>query len=480
VDLKEGLGEGARYRWGGAPTVIRDVVVLGQSMSDTFETKEALRGDVRAFDVRTGALRWQFHTIPQAGEFGTDSWDDDSWEYSGHAPVWSLFSADEELGYVYMPVTSPTNDMFGGHRGGDNLFGQSIVCVDAETGERVWHFQTVHHGLWDYDLPAAPILMDITVDGRPIKAVAQLTKQAFVFVFDRVTGEPVWPIEERPVPQSGTRGEMTSATQPFPTKPPPFDRQGATVDNLIDFTPELRAEALAIADRYVMGPMFTPPSVRGDGPNDKQGTVQLPGSQGGADVQGGAFDPETGILYIPSITAPFVADIEEGNPDRTNLSFVKGSRQWIGGPRGLPLFKPPYGRVTAIDMNRGEIVWMKPNGDGPRNHPAIRHLNLGPLGSPGRPGPLLTKTLLFLGSGSTNRPGGARVPDGMPPEIVTNYGSKEFRAYDKATGDVVWEIELPAGGIAPPVTYMHDGKQYLLVSFGDTDTPGEIRAFTLP
>jgi len=480
VDLKVGLGEGARYRWGGAPTVIRDVVVLGQSMSDTFETKEALRGDVRAFDVRTGALRWQFHTIPQAGEFGTDSWDDDSWQYSGHAPVWSLFSADEELGYVYMPVTSPTNDMFGGHRGGDNLFGQSIVCVDAETGERVWHFQTVHHRLWDYDVPAAPILMDITVDGRPIKAVAQLTKQAFVFVFDRVTGEPVWPIEERPVPQSGTRGETTSATQPFPTKPPPFDRQGATVDNLIDFTPALRAEALAISDNYVMGPLFTPPSVRGDGLNDKKGTVQLPGSQGGADVQGGAFDPETGILYIPSITSPFVADIEEGNPDRTNLSFVKGSRQWVGGPRGLPLFKPPYGRVTAIDMNRGEIVWMQPNGDGPRNHPAIRHLNLGPLGSPGRPAPLVTKTLLFLGSGSTNLPGDARVPDGMPPEIVTNYGGREFRAYDKATGDVVWEIELPAGTVAPPVTYMHGGKQYLLVSFGDTDTPGEIRAFTLP
>ncbi len=480
VHLTVGLGEGARYRWGGAPTVVRDVVVLGQSMSDTFETKEALRGDVRAFDVRTGALRWQFHTIPQAGEFGTDTWEDDSWQYSGHAPVWSLFSADEELGYVYMPVTSPTSDMYGGHRGGDNLFGQSIVCVDAETGERVWHFQTVHHGLWDYDPPAAPILMDITVDGRPIKAVGQLTKQAFLFVFDRVTGEPVWPIEERPVPQSGTPGELTSLTQPFPTKPPAFDRQGATEDNLIDFTPELRAEAIAIANGYVTGPLFTPPSIRGDGPNDKKGTIQLPGSQGGADVQGAAFDPETGFLYIPSITSPFVADILEGNPDRTNLNFVKGSRQWIGGPRGLPLFKPPYGRVTAIDMNRGEIVWMKPNGDGPRNHPAIRHLNLGPLGTPGRPAPLLTKTLLFLGEGSTNLPGGGRVMDGMPPQIVTNYGGRWFRAYDKATGDVVWQTELPAGSIAPPVTYMFDGKQYLLVSFGDVNVPGEIVAFALP
>ena len=480
VHLTIGLAEGARYRWGGAPTVVRDVVVLGQSMSDTFETKEAIRGDVRAFDVRTGALRWVFHTIPQAGEFGTDSWGDEAWQYSGHAPVWSLFSADAELGYIYMPVTSPTSDMYGGHRGGDNLFGQSIVCVDAETGERVWHFQTVHHGLWDYDPPAAPILMDITVDGRPIKAVAQLTKHAFVFVLDRATGEPVWPIDERPVPQSATPGELTSLTQPFPTKPPPFDRQGSTEDNLIDFTPELRAEAVAIANRYVTGPMFTPPSVRGDGPNDTQGTIQLPGSQGGADVQGGAFDPETGILYIPSITSPFVADIREGNPDRTNLAYVKGSRQWIGGPRGLPLFKPPYGRVTAIDMNRGEIVWMTPNGDGPRNHPAIRHLNLGPLGTPGRPAPLLTGTLLFLGEGSTNRPGGGRVMEGMPPEIVTNYGGRRFRAYDKATGEVVWQTELPAGTIAPPVTYMFEGKQYLLVSSGDTNTPGQIMAFTLP
>ncbi len=480
VHLTIGLAEGARYRWGGAPTVVRDVVVLGQSMSDTFQTKEAIRGDVRAFDVRTGALRWVFHTIPQAGEFGTDSWADDAWQYSGHAPVWSLFSADEELGYVYMPVTSPTSDMYGGHRGGNNLFGQSIVCVDAETGERVWHFQTVHHGLWDYDPPAAPILMDITVDGRSIKAVAQLTKHAFVFVFDRVTGEPVWPIEERAAPQSATPGERTSLTQPFPTKPPAFDRQGSTEDNLIDFTPELRAEAVAIANRYVTGPLFTPPSVRGDGPNDTQGTIQLPGSQGGADVQGGAFDPETGILYIPSITSPFVADILEGNPDRTNLAYVKGSRQWIGGPRGLPLFKPPYGRVTAIDMNRGEIVWMTPNGDGPRNHPAIRHLNLGPLGTPGRPAPLLTRTLLFLGEGSTNRPGGGRVMEGMPPEIVTNYGGRWFRAYDKGTGEVVWQTELPAGTIAPPVTYMFEGKQYLLVSSGDTNTPGQIMAFTLP
>ena len=481
VDLKTGLAEGARYRWGGAPIVVRDVIVMGQSMGDTFFTKEDIRGDVRAFDVRTGELRWLFHTIPQLGEFGTDTWGDRSWEFTGHAPVWSFFAADAELGYVYMPTTSSTNDMYGGHRPGDNLFTQSIVCVDVETGERIWHYQLVHHGLWDYDIPAAPILADLTVDGRDIKAVIQITKQAFAFAFDRVTGEPIWPIEERPVPQSGTPGEATSPTQPFPTKPAAFDRQGATVENLIDFTPELRAEALEIVERYTIGPMFTPPSVRGDGPNDNRGTIQLPGSQGGADIQGAAFDPETGTLYVPSITSPFVADIIEGNPDRTNLAYIKGTRQWIGGPRGLPLFKPPYGRITAFDMNTGETTWMVPNGYGPTDHPAIAHLNLGRLGSPGRPGPLLTKTLLFIGEGSdVGIQAGGRVMDGMPLNIVTNYGEPWFRAYDKATGDVVWEMELEAGTTGVPMSYLHEGKQYVVVPIGGREVPGQWVALSLP
>ena len=393
-------------------------------------------------------------------------------------PRVALFSADEELGYVYLPISSSTNDMYGGHRGGDNLFSQSLVCVDATTGERVWHYQLVHHGLWDYDLPAAPILIDLEVDGRPVKVVTQITKQAFAFVFDRVTGEPVWPIEEHPVPQSATPGEWTSPTQPFPTKPPAFDRQGATEDNLIDFTPDLRAEALEIVARYTTGSMFTPPSVRDEGPNGTRGTIQLPGSQGGADVQGAAFDPETNILYIPSITAPFVADIVEGNPDRTNLRYVKGMRQWIGGPRGLPLFKPPYGRITAIDMNAGEIVWQVPNGHGPRNHPAIRHLNLGRLGSPARPSPLATGTLLFVGEGTSQAGGGPRQPEDMPIEIVPNYGEPWFRAYDKATGDVLWETELPVTGA--PITYMHEGTQYIVVATGGGDDPAEYVALSLP
>ena len=387
---------------------MRDTIVMGQSMGDTFFTKEDIRGDVRAFDVRTGELKWIFHTIPQAGEYGTQTWGDGSWEYSGHAPVWSLFAADEELGYVYMPTSSATNDMYGGHRPGDNLFSQSIVCVDVETGERVWHYQLVHHGLWDYDIPAAPILADLTVDGRDIKGVIQITKQAFAFAFDRVTGEPIWPIEERPVPQSNTPGEVTSPTQPFPTKPPAFDRQGATVENLIDFTPELARRGAG--DRRAL---HHRPDVHA-AVGARCRAQRQPGDDPASRARRAARTSRARrSIRRPTIStsrrspSPFVADILEGNPDRTNLAYIKGTRQWIGGPRGLPLFKPPYGRVTAFDMNTGEEVWMVPNGYGPTDHPAIAHLNLGRLGSPGRPGPLLTKTLLFHRRGFGRRhPGG--------------------------------------------------------------------------
>lgn len=468
-----------RFRWGGVPVVVRDVVVIGQAMSDTFANKEAPRGDVHAFDVRTGELRWTYHTIPQEGEFGTASWQDRSWSYTGHAPVWALFTADDDLGLVYMPISSSTNDMYGGHRLGDNLFSQSLVAVNAETGERVWHYQMVHHGLWDYDPPAAPILMDITVAGEEVKAVTQITKQGFAFVFDRESGEPIWDIEERPVPTSTVPGEVTSPTQPFPTNPPPFERQGAIEENLIDFTPELRQQALEIFNRYVTGPMYTPPSIRSDDENGTQGTIQLPGSQGGADIQGAAFDPDTGYLYIPSITAPFVADIEVGDPETGNLSYTKGGRRWIGGPQGLPLFKPPYGRITAIDMNTGEHKWMVANGVGPVDNPAIAHLNLDKLGVPGRPSPLLTKTLLFAGEGQTNLQRGGRIPFDMPVEIATNSGGPMFRAYDKNTGETLWEIELEAGTTGAPVSYMHGDEQYIMVAIGDRIYSPELVAMKL-
>jgi quinoprotein glucose dehydrogenase len=469
VDLRLELGaQPSSYNWTSAPLVVRDVVVVGSSIADNPNFKEGTPGDVRAYDVKTGKLRWNFKVIPDEGEFGVETWENRSWEYTGAANAWTNLSADEDLGYVYLPLTAPTSDMYGGHRLGNNLFANSLVCIKAETGERVWHFQTVHHDLWDYDLPAAPILADITVNGRDIKAVVQVTKQGFAFVFDRVTGEPVWPIEERPVPQSTTPGERTSPTQPFPTKPAPFDRQGVSIDDLIDFTPELRAEAIEITKRYVTGPLFTPPSIKGDEAGATKGTLQLPGSVGGADWNGAAFDPETKILYVPSVTGAFAADLIPGDSN-TNLRYTRGTREFVTGPRGLPLFKPPYGRITAINLNTGDHVWMKPNGDGPRNHPAIRHLNLPALGQPGRASPVLTKTLLFIGEGD---PINVRTPPGG--------GGRKFRAYDKATGSVLWETEFPAGVTGAPMTYMHNGKQYIVVAIGSTSHSAEFIALSLP
>jgi quinoprotein glucose dehydrogenase len=494
LDLKTGraykdFGEGGSvnlrlgaepYGWTGAPRVCRDVVVVGSSMSDSPPNKEGTSGDVRAYDVRSGRLRWTFHVVPRAGEFGVDTWKNDSWKYTGHSNLWSLISADEQLGYAYLPLSSPTSDMYGGHRPGNNLFSDSLVAVNCLTGERVWHYQLVHHDLWDYDLPAAPVLTDITVDGRRIQAVVQVTKQGFAFVFDRVNGQPMWPIEERPVPQSTTPGEQTSPTQPFPTKPPAFERQGVTVDDLIDFTPELRAAALEIAKRYVIGPMFTPPSIKGPGPNDTKGTVQLPGSVGGADWQGAAFDPQTGLLYVPSITGPFVADIVPGDPKNTNLTYTRGTREYPAAPMGLPLLKPPYGRITAIDLNKGEIAWSVPNGGGPRDHPLLKPLNLPPLGNPGRSAPLVTRTLLFVGEGDPIMAAAARVPPGMPLSLAPGAGDRKFRAYDKATGRVVWEMDLPAGTTGAPMTYLFNGKQYIVLAVGSREHGAEYIALSLP
>jgi quinoprotein glucose dehydrogenase len=479
LNLKTGLGPlAATYESSAGPQVCGDVVMTGGSMTDRPPVKEQPPGDVQAFDVRTGEPRWTFHVVPREGEFGIHTWENESWKYTGNTNVWSLISADEELGLAYFPLSSPTNDMFGGHRLGDNLFSDSIVAVNCSTGERVWHYQTVHHDLWDFDLPAAPILADITVDGRPIKAVVQLTKQGFAFVFDRINGEPVWPIEERPVPTSDTPGERTAPTQPFPTRPAPFERQGVTEDDLIDFTPEHRAEALELVKQYKIGPLFTPPAVKTD---TIKGTVQLPGSVGGADWQGGAFDKDTGTLYVQSITAPFVADILKGDPEKTNLAYVPGVRAYPPGPQGLPLLKPPYGRITAIDLNTGELKWTVANGDGPRDHPLLKALNLPPLGNPGRSSPLVTKSLLFVGEGDPIMVrAGTRLPPEMPISVAPGAGGKKFRAYDKATGAVLWETELDAGTTGAPMTYMFEGKQYVIVPIGGADHDPEWVTLSLP
>jgi quinoprotein glucose dehydrogenase len=482
VHLKPGLGPRAStYQSSSGPQVCGDVVRVGAQMTDAPQTREQPPGDVQSFDVRTGKPRWTFHVIPQPGEVGNDTWEKDSWAYSGQANLWSLISADEELGLAYFPLTSPTNDMYGGHRLGNNLFSDTLVCVKCATGERVWHAQIVHHDLWDYDLPAAPLLADITVEGRRIKAVVQVTKQAFAFVFDRTNGQPVWPIDERPVPRSDTPGERTSPTQPFPTRPPPFDRQGVSLDDLIDFTPDLRAEALQLVKQYRIGPLFTPPSIRGEGPDATRGTIQLPGSVGGADWQGAAFDPDTKMLYVPSITGPFVADLVKGDPKRTDLDYVPGRRAYPPGPQGLPLLKPPYGRITAIDLNKGDIAWMVPHGDGPRNHPLLKPLNLPPLGNPGRGGLFVTKTLLFAGEGDPVMVrAGSRLPPEMPRSIAPGAGGQKFRAFDKATGAVLWETELPAGTTGAPMTYVFEGKQFIVVAIGGAEQAAEYVALSLP
>ena len=457
VDLIAGIPRARRrapinYSITSSPIIIRDVIVVGSAISDQPEYKEMPPGHVRGFDVHTGELLWTFHTIPQPGELGNDTWENGSWEYSGHANVWTLMSADEETGYVYLPVGSPTNDFYGGHRLGDNLFANSLVALDATTGKRVWHYQFVHHDIWDSDLPAAPNLIDITVDENRIKAVAQVTKHGFVFVFDRVTGEPVWPIEERAVSVSDVPGERASETQPFPTKPPAFDRQGLTIDDLIDFTPELRQEAISIVERHRYGPMFTPPSLSGEGDDATQGTINVPGYIGGANWEGAAADPETGILYVPSATIPSLSGMVEPQSSDATLNYVRNVTTRVG-PQGLPLTKPPYGRITAIDLNKGEILWQEPNGIGSpqvRSHPALAGVELPPLGS-GLDLVLVTKTLLLSAQPTPNE-------SGFFPLV----------ARDKLTGEVIAEVELPGRAIGPPVTYLFEGEQYIGVTVRGT------------
>ena len=470
VNLRDGIPRLEEYQWNAPPLVCRDTVIVGIYVNDVPMNKEQPPGYIRGFDAVTGRLKWQFNPIPQPGELGHDTWENGSWEYTGSATVWSVMTADDDLGYAYLPTGTPTHNWYGGHRPGDNLFAESLLCLECDTGQLVWYHQLVHHGIWDYDIASPPILADITVEGRAIRAVVQVTKQAFAFVFDRVTGKPVWPIEERPVSSSDVPGEQTSPTQPFPTKPAAFDRQGITVDDLIDFTPELRAEAVEIFDKYRSGPIFTPPSVRDESPGGTLGTLQLPSYVGGSNWNGAAYDPETQMLYVPSITAPILVWLRQPDPAVSNFRYIRGNRNvYIDGPRGLPLVKPPWGRITAINLNTGEHEWMVPNGPGPRDHLALQDLELPWLGAPGRAAPLLTKTLLFLG-------------DGSPSLVVVppHGGGKMFRAYDKRSGRVLWQTELPAGTSGAPMTYLHEGKQYVVVAVSDNDHEGELVALALP
>jgi quinoprotein glucose dehydrogenase len=505
------------------PTVVKDVVIVGSSFKEGTQpiTHNNTKGIVRGYDVRTGKKLWQFNTIPRPGEFGYDTWLNDSAEINGNAGVWTQITVDEELGLVYLPVEDPTSDQYGGHRPGNNLFADSLVCVDLKTGQRKWHYQVVHHPMWDYDLSSAPILADITVNGRAIKAVALPSKEAFLYVFDRVTGQPVWPIEERPVPKGDVPGEWYAPTQPFPTKPPAYARQAISVDELINFTPDLRAKALELVKKYRMGPMFLNPVVsRVEGP---LAALTIGTLGGGTNWPGAAYDPETHTAFAQAANAGVSplglvqppqgfsdvrylagvagrefrlnegpgfgtgADAPKVSEAQARLNAVLGKEKIVatappaaGAPPaggggglnvdGLPLVKPPYGVLSALNLDRGELVWQVPHGDTPdvvRNHPALQGLNIPKTGQQGSVGLLVTKTLVILGD----------------PQVTTTPDHPRgamLRAYDKATGRQVGAIWMPAAQSGSPMTYSVDGKQYVVVAVSGGNYSGEYLAFKLP
>ncbi|MEQ1946804.1 MAG: PQQ-binding-like beta-propeller repeat protein [Bryobacteraceae bacterium] len=478
-----------------APVVAKDVIVIGAAhrSGGVPRSKKNVRGYVRGFDVKTGKRLWIFHTIPKPGEFGYDTWENDAADYTGNTGSWGQMSIDEELETVYLPIELPTGDYYGGHRPGNGLYGESIVAVDLHTGKRKWHYQLVHHGVWDFDIPCAPILTNITVNGRNIKALAQPTKQAYLYMFNRETGQPIFPIEERPVEQSTVPGEKTSPTQPFPTKPPAYNLQGFSKDDLIDFTPELRAAGEKIIAQYKVGPIFTPPVVSKVG--GPLGTLALASAQGGTNWAGGSYDPETHIAYVFSQRSLSNLGMIEGDPAKNDFRFLQGTAtagvRTGGGAgadggaapaaanaeeqattlavQGLPLFKPPYGSISAIDLDKGEILWQIAHGETPdniKNHPALKGLNIPRTGRNGIIGTLVTGSLVIAGeSGTYNLPQGR---------------GAMLRAYDKATGTEVGAVYMPGPQTGSPMTYQLNGEQYIVVATGGADHPAEFVAYKLP
>ena len=476
IDLQEGLGyevdpvHGIDPKYGlithgSPPIVVNGIIVVGNSHGRGYypKQKENIPGHIRGYDVRTGKQLWIFHVIPKPGEYGHDTWEGDSWTYTGNISSWATLSADPELNIVYIPTDCPTGDYYGGHRHGDNLYGTALVALNVKTGKRIWHQQFVKHDIWNYDTPTAPNLLDIRVKRKKIKAIVQATKQGWAYVFDRKTGKPVWPMEERKVPASDVPGEKTSHTQLYPTWPLPFELQEVTVDELIDFTPELRAQAVELASKYRMGPIFTPPSLAEDPEDGTQGTFVMPGANGGANIPGGAVvDPETGIFYVASEKRHSVIRLVN-DPEKSKMNYISLGPGGIRGPQGLQLLKPPYSRIVAIDMNTGKHLWNIPNGNTPKSlkeHPALEGVDIPQTGNMAHAGLVITKTLLFSGEGRG--------------------GDPWFRAYDKKTGEVVAEIELPAQTNHPPMTYMHNGKQYIVMPVAATGHPAELVALALP
>ena len=540
LDLKVGVVKGVNQQIDlvageigihSTPAVAGDVVIVGSSFREgaTVSTHNNTKGLVRAFDVRTGKQLWRFNTIPNPGEYGHETWENDSWALNGNVGVWTQISVDEELGLVYLPVETPTSDHYGGHRPGHNLFAESLVCVDLKTGKRKWHFQFVHHPLWNLYISSTPLLAYITVNGRAIKAVAVPSKQNFLYVFDRVTGQPVWPIEERPVPRGDVPGETYSPTQPFPTRPPAYARNFVNIpDDIIDFTPELRAQALTQLSRYKPGPLFNPPILgRNDG---LLGSLSIGNLGGGTNWPGGGYDPEMHVAYAPASNSgvnahslvtppkgfsdityvrgvsgqPFVEVLGPGDccaadsPRAIAQAAGEGGRRGAPPPaaappaaapargrgaaapaanlpaggltvQGLPIMKPPYGVLAAIQLDRGELLWQVPHGDTPdgvRNHPALKGLTIPKTGQNGAVGLLVTKTLVIMGD-----PQATTTPRGRGAML---------RAYDKATGAQVGAIFIPAPQSASPMTYSIDGRQYIVVAVSGGAYSGEYIAFALP
>lgn len=442
------------------PLVVDDVVIAGAAHEVGMRplSENNVKGDIRGFDARTGDLLWTFKTIPERGQVGYETWLNGSAEYTGNAGVWSMMSADPERGLVYLPVEAATGDRYGAYRPGDNLFSSSTVALDYKTGERKWHFQTTHHDIWDWDTPSAPLVIDLP-DGTP--AVVQTLKQSHLFMFNPETGEPLFPVEERAVPNSDTPGEVVSPTQPFPVLPAPYDRQGFQADDLVDFTPEISARAAKIASDYRFSELYTPPSLYQDPKDGTLGTLHLPSSTGGSNWEGSPYDPETGIIYISSRTATSVLTLVN-EPDASTMRYIQGGGR-TPSVDGIPLVKPPYGSITAIDLSSGEHVWKIVNGDTPeniKNHPLLAGVDIPPTGKPTRSPMVLTKSLLFFGEG----PG----------------GSPLLHAVDKATGETVAEIELPASVTGVPMTYMMDGKQFILMTVSDFRNGAKLIALALP
>jgi quinoprotein glucose dehydrogenase len=457
------------------PIVAGNTVIVGAAHRSGEEPRSKInvKGYVRGFDVKTGKRLWIFHTIPRQGEFGYDTWEKGSAEYTGNTGVWAQISVDEELGMAYLPVESPTQDSYGGDRPGSALFAESLVAVDLQTGERKWHYQLVHHGIWDFDIPCAPVLVNITIDGKPVKALAQATKQSILYVLNRVTGEPVWPFVERPVPQGDVPGEWYSRTQPIPTKPPFYNWNGFKIDDLIDFTPELRAQAIKLASRYKLGPVFTPPVV--SNVNGPLGTLIVGYPNGGTNWPGGSFDPQSHIYYVFSERVAGSLGLVPAEPSESDVKYFVGTVHESGHAfhrltvQGLPLVKPPYGSISAINLDTGEIVWQVPHGETPdeiRNSPVLKGLNLPRTGRPGIIGVLTTKTLVIAGEAG----------------IFTNAAGQRgalLRAYDKATGKDAGAVYMPSGQTGSPMTYMLNGKQYIVLAIGGQGYPGELLAFSL-